>query len=455
MSLISIIIPTVNKTDLLKICISSVISKTKDLDYEIIIVDDGSTKKVKDFIDATFVDSKIKIVHKNNNTGFADTCNHGISKSSGEIIILVNNDTEFRNDICEIVRSIFEKDNRIGIIGNLLLYPNNTIQHAGMELRADRSFYHIDKHQSINKLRPSRFCPAVTGAIFALRKKCIDEVGILDSSYFIACDDTDYCLRAWNKDWKVWYENSAVAIHLEGATRGKDEASKRKISDTWKKKEQDSISLFNKKFINYDFNSLQYKINELNKSIQTKNKTNNSVKKIEIGSGNNPQVGYIHIDSRRLPGTDHVLNFETQKLPFPNGDIDEILSNHCIEHISWRSLPFVFREWHRVLKPGGRVFLRTPDLEFICKMYLSNKTTPEWPADERFITDNLSKKVTPSWWANIKLFAGQDYSENYHCLCFDFEMLRETVERFGFRDVKRLSVQPVYSPGEIQAEFFK
>jgi len=177
--------------------------------------------------------------------------------------------------------------------------------------------------------------------------------------------------------------------------------------------------------------------------------------KLEIGCGDNPQPGYIHADIRPTAHVEYVFNMEKDPVPFPDNSVDELLTNHVLEHMSWRSLPFVMSEWLRVLKPGGRIFFRTPNLEFIVKNYIAGKVTPEHPVDTGFVQTHLASTVTPGWWANIKLFSGQDYPANFHHLCLDFAMAYELLTRYGFVHVKQLNIQPVFSPGELQIEAYK
>jgi predicted SAM-dependent methyltransferase len=177
--------------------------------------------------------------------------------------------------------------------------------------------------------------------------------------------------------------------------------------------------------------------------------------KIEVGSGGNPQPGYLHVDvDPGMPGLTAVCRMGDEPLPFPDGCASEILSNHSVEHVSWLKVDSVVRDWLRVLKPGGRVFLRTPDLEFICKTYLSGRRTDEHPTDEINMF-RIFGDCGHSEWANIKLFAGQNYPGNFHYFALDMDMLTRLFTKCGFINVRRLSIQPVFSPGEIQAEAFK
>lgn len=176
---------------------------------------------------------------------------------------------------------------------------------------------------------------------------------------------------------------------------------------------------------------------------------------LDIGSGHNPTPDCLHVDVRKdLPDIDIVCDFAKEQLPVPNECVDKIVSNHSIEHVSWRSLKFVVSEWFRVLKPGGQIFLRTPDLEFIIDSYKSKNITPEWPEDEKAATDTFGE-ITPAVWANLKLFAGQDYPSNFHYFCLDFGMLTDLFMKLGFSSVSRSKFDTENSPGEIQAIIVK
>lgn len=177
--------------------------------------------------------------------------------------------------------------------------------------------------------------------------------------------------------------------------------------------------------------------------------------KIEVGSGGYPQVGYLHVDvDPGMPDLHAVCRMGKEALPFPDNCAEELLSNHSIEHVSWLDVEFVVKDWLRVLAPGGKLFLRTPDLEFICKTYLERKTTREHHVDEANMM-NIFGDCGPSEWANIKLYAGQNYAGNFHLFCLDWSMLERLLKRAGYVNIQRVNIQPVFSPGEIQAQAFK
>ena len=465
----SIIIPTINQTLLLLDCIIAFRKHERESDYEIIIVDDGSEESVRKWTEKTFGrDEDVTIVNSPENGGFAHAVNLGLKHATGDNLVIINNDVQLIKPILHFYEECYIKNQYVGVIGAKLLYPpGNHIQHAGIShVPGSKMFLHANKHRI--RFHPdackSMYYITVTGALYAIRREAWKDIGSWDESYFLSCEDTDYSLRAWLKGWRVYYNHEIEAIHLEGHTRGATDSAKKQKSAEWYRKERDTLSKFSNDLDGYDLDSMDAIVTKFNTSlgvylIPQKRKVipgvDGAPKKLEVGCGDYPQPGYIHLDIRRFKHIDVVCDFGSERLPFEENELDEILSNHSIEHVSWRKLPHVLSEWYRVLKPGGKLFFRTPDLEFICRSYLDGKVTKEHPNDENYIKKFFSPSITPAWWANIKLFAGQDYDGNYHQFAFDFEMAKNTLEKFGFKGVVRKFVTPVFSPGELQIEAFK
>lgn len=177
--------------------------------------------------------------------------------------------------------------------------------------------------------------------------------------------------------------------------------------------------------------------------------------KLEVGSGSYPQPGYIHCDcDESMPDLHILCKMGEESLPLPDRSVSEILSNHSCEHIPWLLIDKLLLDWNRVLIHGGKLFLRTPDLEFICRMYLEGKMTKEHPVDEANMV-RVFGECEVTQWAIIKLFAGQNYKGNFHFYALDYPTLKSVLERYGFERVERLHDQPVFSPGEICAIAYK
>lgn len=438
----SVIIPTYNRSDLLESCLYSLTKHEPNRsDYEIIVVDDHGDDWGK--LEVLRKKYRFKLLRLHQNVGFPRAVNAGAKHADGETLILCNNDIIFAEPVLEKFEKSFHDD--IAVVGCLLYYENGSVQHGGVEYAQNlKQFIHTNDYNTFTK---SRFTEAVTFALCAIDKEYWDLFGDLNERFFIACDDAEYCMRVWFNDHKVFYNHNIKAIHAEGATRGRNTDEKMVKNPKCLFEEQKSVKILKEYVELYDIKKIK------NQVFMENLKTEENLK-LEIGCGTNPQPGYIHLDVRALPGVQVVCDFSKEKLPFKDETFVEIYSSHSIEHVSFRYLPHVLQEWHRVLKPGGRVVIRTPDLEFICRFYLESKITPEWPDDEKFIKENFGR-VTPAWWANLKLYAGQDYPSNFHFHCFDYSMLSEALFRYGFTRVNRVDLGRPISPGELQVEAFK
>jgi len=417
-----------------------------------IVVDDGSPSQdqLGERLKVHFPD--VQYVPLEKNGGFAVACNAGIKAAHKEShIVLLNNDCEITCDAVAVIRKVFTEKSDVGIVGALLRYPDGRIQHDGMDYLPKVAGAFVHGH----KLHPrsSRYYASVTGALFAIRREVINQIGLLDESFFAACEDSDYCIRAGVAGFSVWYEQALTATHSEGATRGRTVGEKRERLGAEKfAREMATVKAFRAKHSDAVMAELDRKAKIANLKIGAVSLPS---LKIELGCGNNPQPGYIACDARKVRGVKHVFDFGSQRLPFESESVGEILMNHSIEHVSYRRLPHVLNECRRVLSVGGRLIIRTPDLRFIAEKYLAGKTTPEWPGDENWIAENFGgnpRAISPAWWANVKLFAGQDYPGNLHQFCFDFETLKAALEKFGFVQVERFYDKPVFSPGEIYCE---
>ncbi|MCP1662280.1 glycosyltransferase involved in cell wall biosynthesis [Methanocalculus sp. AMF5] len=231
--LISIIIPTKDKVDVLKTCISSILKKTDYNNYEIIIVDNQSNEsETQDYYNSIKNDSKVKVINFEEKFNFSAINNYAISMARGEYIVLLNNDTEIING--EWLTAMLEHAQRdeVGAVGAKLLYYNNTIQHAGVILGltgnpGDKGVAeHSHKHMPDSELGYF-LCPhiignvsAVTAACMMIKKQVYEEVGGLDEDLVVAFNDVDLCLKIRSKGYTIIYTPYAQLFHYESLSRG-------------------------------------------------------------------------------------------------------------------------------------------------------------------------------------------------------------------------------------------
>jgi len=134
--------------------------------------------------------------------------------------------------------------------------------------------------------------------------------------------------------------------------------------------------------------------------------------KLNLGCGLDKKPDFINVDLREEVQPDIVHDLE-KKLPFPDCSVDEIIAKDVLEHFSFRKVRQILRDWFRVLKPGGKIYIQTPDLEAIArKVILSGQFNWE----------------QMSYW----VYGGQDYETNYHKAGFTIPELKKLLEEIGF-----------------------
>ena len=223
---VSIIIPSRN-IHLLKNCISSIVDKTTYEDYEIVVVDTGINKAEADkFFSGLQRKDNIKLIQYRMPFNYSAVNNYGASHSSGDLLLFLNDDTEvIVADWLEDMAGWFrEKD--IGVVGGKLLYPNNSIQHAGVVIGLTGFAGHTFSGARENNFgiygstEWYRNYLAVTGACMMIRRDIFEEAGGFDESFVLCGSDVEICLRLYRKG-RILYDPFAKLRHLEAASRGK------------------------------------------------------------------------------------------------------------------------------------------------------------------------------------------------------------------------------------------
>ena len=236
--LVSIIILTKDAPEHIGRCLQSVFERTTYSNYEVIVVDNGTTdlealKALKDY--------SVKVIPFHENFNFSKANNIGVQNSQGEFIVLLNNDTEIiTRDWIENLLVYCEFPD-VGTVGPLLLYPNRTVQHAGIVLGIRGTADHVmrnfpsDSDGYAGSLSCPREVSAVTGACLMIKRSdYLDKGGLLEY-YSTHYQDVDLCLRVLVNGKSNLFVPHAVLIHYEGSTRGKyyDYMDRALLLDTW------------------------------------------------------------------------------------------------------------------------------------------------------------------------------------------------------------------------------
>ncbi len=219
---VSFVIPTFNQVDLIKQCIQSLKPTIAGKNYEILVIDDGSEAGIQQQLLAWGAQENVRVIAKPENQGFSRSVNEGIQAATGRYIMLVNNDILFNQpEWLDHMLNTMKSSPDIGIAGARLLYPDLTIQHGGMVFE-NNCFQHRYRHMpgDLQQAKSVEDNVALTGALFLIEQKLVQDIGLFSEEYFTAYEDVDFCYRARLKGWRVVYCGAAAAIHLEGKTRG-------------------------------------------------------------------------------------------------------------------------------------------------------------------------------------------------------------------------------------------
>jgi GT2 family glycosyltransferase len=260
---VEIIIPTGPKLKLVKQCINSILKKTSYTNYKITVIDNSFSIRTFDMLE----DYKKKypykfdfIIDKTKPFNFSKLCNNAAKKSNAEYLLFLNDDTEIisKDWIERMLQEATKKE--VGAVGAQLIYPNSTIQHAGVVIgicgAADHAFRGLNilsqGYFGFHKI--TRNVSAITFACAMIQRKKFFEVKGLDEENFkVGLNDVDFCLKLLDKGYKNIYTPHAKLYHYESASRGVET-----IQNPRFRKE---IKVLNKKWKKYIENDPYYNIN--------------------------------------------------------------------------------------------------------------------------------------------------------------------------------------------------
>lgn len=262
---VSIIIPSKDHAKLLRTTLESIISKTKYSDYEIILLNNNSTSN--EFFDLV---DEFKKKHGNIFTcydanfsfNFSKLINMGVEKSKGKYLLFLNNDIKIINDNWMDVMVSYAQHENVGAVGVKLLFPNNTIQHAGVILglggAAGHVFVNFQRWQSsyFNYILSLNNYSALTAACMMCRRDAFDKVQGFDEKLAVEYNDIDFCIKLLDNGLYNVYVPEVELYHFESSTRSHPYHSKEAFVQ-----HQIDINIFRSKWINYINNDPFYNPN--------------------------------------------------------------------------------------------------------------------------------------------------------------------------------------------------
>jgi GT2 family glycosyltransferase len=249
----SVIIPVINDAQWVVQCVSSCRRfLPAGAAVEILVVDDGTRDRaVLEELQQASTEMGFQLLYNHQNLGFSATVNHGMRNARGRYVVLCNNDIVFFQPWLEALEKAFAADPELGILGARLLFPNGSIQHAGVDkVPGQLVWHHVyggwpGDHPRVNE---SRYVWSVTGALFAVRRDVLRQLGGFSTAYSTAYEDLDYCLHAWSRGVRVGYCAALAAYHQEGGTRGATVDQKQSRPLIWSERERAGGFYFEKKW---------------------------------------------------------------------------------------------------------------------------------------------------------------------------------------------------------------
>jgi GT2 family glycosyltransferase len=224
-SKISIVIVNWNGAAHLPVCLNALRAQIYR-NFEVIVADNASRDDSLQLLARDY--PEVKVVALPENRGFTGGNNAGIRAASGEIIILLNNDTEADPHWLEEISAAFERHPEAGLVASkmMLFDRRDTFHTAGDFYRLDgipgnRGVWEIDRGQYDRE----EYVFSACGGSAAYRKSMLDQIGLLDEDFFYSCEDIDLAWRAQLAGWKCVYAPKAIVYHKLSATGGGATAS--------------------------------------------------------------------------------------------------------------------------------------------------------------------------------------------------------------------------------------
>ena len=233
--LVSIVIPNKDHVEDLRRCIQSIVNKSTWTNYEIVVVENNSKEQsIFDYYKELEALPQVQVVTYEGEFNYSRINNFGVSKTRGEYLLLLNNDTEVITPDWMEQLLMYAQRKDVGAAGAKLYYGDDTIQHAGVVigLGAHRSAGHTHYKMPREHLGyMGRLCyaqdvTAVTGACLMVKKSIYEEVDGLDESFTISLNDVDLCLKIREKGYLNIFTPFAELYHYESKTRGMEEGEK-------------------------------------------------------------------------------------------------------------------------------------------------------------------------------------------------------------------------------------
>ncbi|MGQ9368788.1 glycosyltransferase family 2 protein [Azospirillum sp. ST 5-10] len=233
---VTVIVPTKDRLDLLARCVDGVLEGTDYPDLELVVVDNRSEESAtREYLAALAGRARARVLVHDRPYNYSAINNEAVAATEGAFLCFLNNDIEVIEPgwLGHMVSHALRP--QVGAVGAKLLYPDGTVQHAGIVLAEELIAWHA--HRSLPRHHPGAMCravlqqafSAVTAACMVVRRSAFEEVGGFDADNLgIAFNDVDLCLRLGERGYRTLWTPYAELVHHESATLGAPDRADRR-----------------------------------------------------------------------------------------------------------------------------------------------------------------------------------------------------------------------------------
>jgi len=222
----SIIIPVYNQWELTKNCLVSLKQYTPGENFEVIVVDNGSSDDTNTYcpvLGQNLFGQQFKYLRLEKNINFGPACNLGAKNALGDFLFFLNNDTLVTENWLPPLLNAFDEDKNLGAVGPLLLYPNHTVQHLGICTLPLKHIFHLysffpTTHPVVMK---KRYLQAITGAAMMVPRQLFGQSGGFYEGYQNGYEDIDLCFQIRGMGKKVAVLPESRILHFTSQTSGR------------------------------------------------------------------------------------------------------------------------------------------------------------------------------------------------------------------------------------------
>jgi GT2 family glycosyltransferase len=244
----TVVVPVHGHAGLTRRCLDALLAEPAIAEAEVVVVDDASPDDTAAVLAG--YGERIRVRSRARSGGFAVACQDGASMAKSPLLLFLNNDAIGEPGWLGTLLADAAANPGAEIVGAKLLYPDRTVQHAGVAFGTDRLPRHIyagfpADHPAVNRSRPLQ---AVTGACMLVRRRAWERNGGFDTAYVNGLEDVDFCLRVGEEGGGVRLCHEAVLVHLESPTRGRRgpdiDAGLERFKTRWSEVRPDDLEYF-------------------------------------------------------------------------------------------------------------------------------------------------------------------------------------------------------------------